>query len=395
MVPASRPARPPHAPLPDSQLSAARLPPTVPTLPSSAHPSKIQIRVGRRSLDVCKVSSTPAVCVHYRSCPSSTPAAASPVSCSPSPTSSAAPQEIVPESMAVPLRVSIAIQTEDPTPLTPLSAPVTPANRVSSSTQTDMASQNAPADVDPAFAPSAAHVKAMIDISALLKEKPRLRVTNTFKRVRAVQGTAGANEDLLKELKGRISAGTTPARIPAKALPPAEASPTPSPSPAMLRPCRQPQKEKDANQGSPIQELRKVLSQRKASLQETLFLTSDGSLNDKSPLPTPCRLRRPLAPVFVQNRPASDSRFPAASSPAPIKPFEALRRRFLVPELDENTRPSSNPWITLELESLRSQGKVGGGGTMEGAPRREMSLVALGIFQKNRKPKSKENEVVL
>jgi hypothetical protein len=63
----------------------------------------------------------------------------------------------------------------------------------------------------------------------------------------------------------------------------------------------------------------------------------------------------------------------------------AARRRLFIPTFDDTVKPSRDPRILLELDSLRAQGRVGGGGSADGIPEGEMSLVALGILRKNRK----------
>ncbi|KAJ6562529.1 hypothetical protein B0H19DRAFT_1234112 [Mycena capillaripes] len=100
------------------------------------------------------------------------------------------------------------------------------------------------ADATPA--PRAAHIQAMAAMGALIKEKPGLKGSKFFRRVRAAQGTDATNGDLLGELKRRLSSTTSHGRTPIlEARTPAEMLPIPSPSPAVLCPRRHAQKERD------------------------------------------------------------------------------------------------------------------------------------------------------
>ncbi|KAF7354731.1 hypothetical protein MSAN_01387100 [Mycena sanguinolenta] len=119
----------------------------------------------------------------------------------------------------------------------------------------------------------------------------------------------------------------------------------------------------------------------------TLVIASDGVSSSSASLPRPHHsianaVRRHLS-SFQMGPPSTVSTLPPFLPSTPANNLVvAAHRRFVVPN------PHRDPWISLELASLRSRSKVGGaGGTLEGeGTRREgISLVALGIFHKNRK----------
>ncbi|KAJ7640699.1 hypothetical protein DFH06DRAFT_1214961 [Mycena polygramma] len=215
----------------------------------------------------------------------------------------------------------------------------------------------------------------MAAIGTIIKGKPPFKGNTVFKRVRAGQG-ADTNEDLLGELKSRIA---TPGRTPLKSRS-AEAAPSASsPSPAVLRPrpraCEASNKENDSGDlASSELQLAFARFGRRCSLPAA-------KVESGSDAPLPPHSSRPaLVPTIVSNGVGSNSRSALTTFPNPLK----IRRRVVVPDLDDGVRASRDPRILLELDALRSQGRVAGGRTEE-KPQRAMSLVGLGILIKNRK----------
>ncbi|KAJ6460810.1 hypothetical protein C8R47DRAFT_1160238, partial [Mycena vitilis] len=286
--------------------------------------------------------------------------------------------EVAPKPAAAAPRISIGTQTESPPPATPsavgLLVPAPPI-RASFGTQTDpdTAPASAPAIADAAPTPDAAHRAAMAAVGAMIICKPRLKGSAAFRRARATQG-AGTNEDLLGELKRRFS---SPGRTPLKQRAPEAPLLTPYPSPVTLRPRRVPQEKEKENEG---EDLASELTLAFARLGRGRDIPAIGSDCATDVPAAPTFTRPPLAPVPARNKVVSA---PPADFPMPLK-----ARRRMLPELDDNAKASRDPRTLLELQALRSQGRVAGGGS-EGKPERAMSLVAQGILIQKRNDQKK------
>ncbi|KAJ6460806.1 hypothetical protein C8R47DRAFT_117255 [Mycena vitilis] len=284
--------------------------------------------------------------------------------------------EDAPKPTAAAPRVSIGIHTDSPPPATPsavgLLVPAPPI-RASFGTQTDPdtapAPIPAPAIADAAPTPDAAHRAAMAAMGAMIISGPRLKGSAAFRRARATQG-AGTNEDLLGELKRRFS---SPGRTPLKQRAPEETLLTPSPSPAPLRPRRVQQDKEKENEGENLASELTLAFARLGRGRDVPVIASDSAVDGPA---TPGFIRPPLAPVPARNNVVSSS---PADFPVPLK-----ARRRMLPELDNNAKASRDPRTLLELQALRLQGRVAGGGS-EGKPERAMSLVAQGILIQRRK----------
>ncbi|KAJ6460813.1 hypothetical protein C8R47DRAFT_1327571 [Mycena vitilis] len=363
----------PVAPVPIAAVRAKAVSRSPTSDARSSAPSRIPLATWRRGHQgrVKKASSDTKVCPRY--------------GCVLKPNRPArAPQETAPKPAVAASRTSVGTQADVPeqqVTAVPDTLPIPPApTRISSGTQTDAAAPAmhtveaapAPSAVDTAPTPDAAHLKAMAAINSMIKGNPRLKATAVFKRVRAAQG-ADTNEDLLGELKSRIA---TPSRTPLAPRSAEAASSAPSPSPAVLRPrprARGPSN-KENDSADPASELQLAFARFGRDRNLPLAVTDSGT-----DAPHPLGFcRPPLASPLVHT--GVDHRSTVATLPNPVK----IHQRVVVPDLDDGARASRDPRILLELDALRSQGRVGGGRTGD-QPERAMSLVGLGILRKNRK----------
>ncbi|KAJ7126337.1 hypothetical protein C8R44DRAFT_781613 [Mycena epipterygia] len=267
-------------------------------------------------------------------------------------------------------------------------------------TQTEACEAPAPAvNTEVALGPSEEHRRAMAGIGALFGQ-PRLKGSKVHRRVRGLQGAeASTSDDLLAELKKHFS--TPPCLETVDTSPADNETPSP-PSPRTVLRAR-PRVHREKNDVPEKSEL-ELLFERRKSRDQQFDVALDTPLlavGQHDPSPAKACLRRPLSEIHPQNLTIRSDAGPCvttntttttASPDLAITPFGMRKlRRVVVPPLLEGAQASRDPRILLELDSLRSRGKVGGDGQTEGMPEREMSLAVQGILRKNRKENQKSS----
>ncbi|KAJ7126327.1 hypothetical protein C8R44DRAFT_781601, partial [Mycena epipterygia] len=237
-------------------------------------------------------------------------------------------------------------------------------------TQTEICDAPAPAvNTEVAHGPSEEHRKAIMGIEALFGQ-PRLKGSRVHRRLRGLQGAeASTSDELLAELKTRMSTRRAPPSIEAVDTSPAD-NETPSPPSARAILRARPRVHREKNNVPLKSELEQLFERRKSRDQQFgVALDTPLGVRQHDPSPAKARLRRPLSEIHPQNLTTHSNAGPCVTtSTTTIAPPTSPSRpsgcaSFAVswsPPLLEGAQASRDPRILLELDSLRSRGRVGG-----------------------------------